>query len=458
MRCPKCKTHNHDKAKFCINCGVSLCSANLPLHSDKLKYIIITVICLFFLLLVVVFFYRSSKQDRYPKRLSDEIAPQSPKAKSEIKSLDSKQPHTFAGAESTVYTINKNKNGHRTFPDNSREATLNKALSVQNTNPLMSLALISKGICIPSSLSGNNIPYDIRTENIIKVMQNLILTLSNKGYDKELEEILTPEVLRKTGNIKIFVDTVHIISDNHGFGSAIQFVEKTRLDFVYPNSAAESKIYNLIVHLYLQWLTEQMNDNNIDSAKSIFDFAEAQFPYNPDIHIAGIQIALKQGNWERAEFLLIEINYPESLSDKVELLRNQISALKGQEGKIVIKFTPGSKHIPVHAVLNGKIKQSFLVDTGASFVTIPTSTIRALGIRINKNAPIINVATAGGVKTAREIILQSITLGRCSVNNIKALVLDIPGQPNLGLLGLNFLHYFHLEINNKKGVLLLKPR
>ena len=458
MRCPKCKTHNHDKAKFCINCGVSLCPANLSSHSVKLKYIIITVICLFFLLFVVVFFYRSNKQDRYPKRLSDEIASLSPKAKSETKSPDTKQSQAFAGAESTVSLINKNKNGHSLFPDNSREATLNKALYVQHTNPLMGLALISKGICIPSSLSENNIPNEMKTENILIVMQNLIIKLSNKGYDKELEEILTPEVLIKTGNVQIFVDTVNIISKNHGYGTAIQFVERTRQDFVYPNSAAEKEIYNLTVDLYLQWLTEQINDNKIDSAKSIFDFAEAQFPYNPDIHIAGVQIALKQGNWERAEFLLNEINYPESLSDKVELLRNQISALKGQEGKFVIKFTPGSKHIPVHAVLNGKIKQSFLVDTGASFVTIPTSTIRALGIRINKNAPVINVATAGGVKTAREIILQSITLGRCSVNNIKALVLDIPGQANLGLLGLNFLHYFHMEINNQKGVLLLKPR
>jgi predicted aspartyl protease len=54
--------------------------------------------------------------------------------------------------------------------------------------------------------------------------------------------------------------------------------------------------------------------------------------------------------------------------------------------------------------------------------------------------------------------LSSITIGGWEVNDVKALVLDIPDQPELGLLGLNYLHNFRMDMNTEAGVLLLEPR
>jgi aspartyl protease family protein len=174
--------------------------------------------------------------------------------------------------------------------------------------------------------------------------------------------------------------------------------------------------------------------------------------------LLGVQLALADNNWVEAEELLADREYPASLRDKVQNLRNQISELKGQEGKIVINFTPGSHYIPVSGILNRDTDLNFIVDTGASMVTIPRSTAEYLGLAVDDRNPMRRVNTAGGVKYAPEVTLSSISIGGWEVNDLKALVLDIPDQPDLGLLGLNFLNKFRMDMNTEQGILLLEPR
>jgi aspartyl protease family protein len=150
--------------------------------------------------------------------------------------------------------------------------------------------------------------------------------------------------------------------------------------------------------------------------------------------------------------------YPLNLQDRVQNLQAQISDLKGQEGKIVIQFRPGTRNIPVTALLNQTVEQKFIVDTGASTVTIPSSTADRLGLSIDSGNPIRKVVTASGVIDAPEVILPSITVEGWEVANITALVVDIPSQSDLGLLGLNFLERFRMDLNTDEGILLLEPR
>jgi len=150
--------------------------------------------------------------------------------------------------------------------------------------------------------------------------------------------------------------------------------------------------------------------------------------------------------------------YPSSLNDKVQNLQTQISELKAQEGKIVINFPPGTRQIPLTAVLNRSADQKFIVDTGASLVTIPRSTAEELGLEVDAGNPMRKVYTAGGVKYAPEVTLSSITLEGWEVNDLKALVLDLPNQSEWGLLGMNYLRRFRMDINTENGVLLLEPR
>jgi clan AA aspartic protease (TIGR02281 family) len=91
-------------------------------------------------------------------------------------------------------------------------------------------------------------------------------------------------------------------------------------------------------------------------------------------------------------------------------------------------------------------------------VTIPGSAARKLGIDIPAAMPKERLVTAGGVIEAPRIILDTITIDGWTERNIPAYVVDIPEQTGIGLLGLNFLNRFRMDLNTKAGVLTLAPR
>ena len=90
--------------------------------------------------------------------------------------------------------------------------------------------------------------------------------------------------------------------------------------------------------------------------------------------------------------------------------------------------------------------------------TIPYATAADLGIPITVRNPRRTVYTAGGVIYAPEVMLDSITLEDFEINNVRALVLDLPNQPETGLLGMNYLRRFRMDLNTDEGLLLLAPK
>jgi predicted aspartyl protease len=56
------------------------------------------------------------------------------------------------------------------------------------------------------------------------------------------------------------------------------------------------------------------------------------------------------------------------------------------------------------------------------------------------------------------VTLSSITLEGFETSNVKALVIDLPDRPDLGLLGLSYLSRFRMDLNTDEGVLLLAPK
>ncbi len=205
-------------------------------------------------------------------------------------------------------------------------------------------------------------------------------------------------------------------------------------------------------------IDSQFNKDYLEGAWRAYRLGSWKLPDNVDIHLSGVQLALAKNDWVEAEKILAMKDYPPSLGDKVQNLQTQISELKAQDGKIVIQFTPGLQQIPASATLNSSANQQFIVDTGASMVTIPQSTAEGLGLVVDERNPMRSVLTAGGVKSAPEVNLSSMTIDGREVNDVKALILDLPNQSEWGLLGLNYLRRFRMDINTENGILLLEPR
>ena len=105
-------------------------------------------------------------------------------------------------------------------------------------------------------------------------------------------------------------------------------------------------------------------------------------------------------------------------------------------------------------LLNKRIKQYLIVDTGASFTVISREAVKELGITIDENTPIIPITTASSVMFNPLVTLRSIRVGEAEVENVDVLVHDLPGH-SAGLLGNSFLNKFKVVLDSVNGKMTL---
>lgn len=96
-----------------------------------------------------------------------------------------------------------------------------------------------------------------------------------------------------------------------------------------------------------------------------------------------------------------------------------------------------------HYVSSGLINDqpvTFLLDTGATTVSLPMALAHALGLPLR---PGVSSKTANGIVQTFDARLDSVTLGGFTVRNLRATVLpNLPGEEVL--LGMDFLKRFEL--------------
>ncbi len=116
--------------------------------------------------------------------------------------------------------------------------------------------------------------------------------------------------------------------------------------------------------------------------------------------------------------------------------------------------------IIVPATVNETTPAEFVVDTGAAYTLISKAKAMELDINLqDQNLPRISLQTANGVITAPLVTLDSIAIGGMQVRNLTAAVHDVFADPEVsGLLGLNFLSHFRMDIDTKNHVLHLEKK
>ena len=158
-------------------------------------------------------------------------------------------------------------------------------------------------------------------------------------------------------------------------------------------------------------------------------------------------------------------NIPEKQREKVGRIEATESAKKPQPQpppslpltKASIPFEKLGQVVIVEAMLNKKTAVRFIVDTGASYTMISSATARELAL--DGNGQTVPFQTANGLIQAPLISLQSITVGGMEINNLTAAIHDILPDPKIsGLLGLNFLTNFRMDIDTQKGLLHLEKK
>lgn len=116
--------------------------------------------------------------------------------------------------------------------------------------------------------------------------------------------------------------------------------------------------------------------------------------------------------------------------------------------RIVLPAGSGG-HFAATGSINGRNVQ-FIVDTGASLVTISQSVADRIGLDY-RHGQALSALTANGAVQARRVSLNVVRVGDVNVYNVEAIVL--PTSMDMVLLGNSYLAHFQMKRENDQMVL-----
>ena len=334
------------------------------------------------------------------------------------------------------------------------ENVLNRGMSIPSVGKLEAFA---EGLRMDSRFSEEDVPYQLGPQSIVKHMHSIALDLTKNGFARDVVRILDENIIIEAQNLTLLKDSVLARVETEDYNKAIQFLERIKKNIFEIKGQGISGLSQFHAKLYKDWLRKILDHGGYYSGMVAFEDAKRKFPDDIELHLLGVEVALAEKNWARARELLQMRDYPETMRDWVGELENNIQEVQANEGAVTIRFNPGAKHIPVKVYLNGTHSFRFILDTGATMCSIPSSAVDRLRIDIDQTTPIL-ISTAGGYAETYEVKLKSVELEGFRVSNMEALIIDIPGFRDYGLLGQNFLNNFHIEIDNQKGILRLKKK
>lgn len=98
------------------------------------------------------------------------------------------------------------------------------------------------------------------------------------------------------------------------------------------------------------------------------------------------------------------------------------------------------------------------LDTGASNTTIPLKVANALGYDLSNPKQEVEIITGGGTVSAKIVTVRKLTALGQTVKDIDVLCHDLPENSIIdGLLGMNFLEHFDIDISFSTNTIELHP-
>lgn len=340
-----------------------------------------------------------------------------------------------------------------------QETQFSKGLAMRaDTAPIEKLELLAGGFLLYPQFSTEFKPLSLRPESISKQIHTLAYELIKDGFSKDVMDVLSDEFILEVKNPELLKDATLARVNTYDHWKAVQYLEGMKRRLFSGGEQYPSDLDTFHSQLYKDWIKQSIEEEIFHSGRIGFEAGKSLFPNDVELYLLGIELAVSEKSWERADELLKMRNFPQEFREQVESLESFIEKKLDEERTVVIRFSPGSKRIPAKAHLNRQVWQDFIIDTGAEVSLIPSRAARALGLKVTRSTPVRGLAGVAGVTLAYEVTLDSIELNGFPIRNIPVLVVDMPIESDVGVLGNDFLKNFDIEIDNQNGILKLRPR
>lgn len=165
---------------------------------------------------------------------------------------------------------------------------------------------------------------------------------------------------------------------------------------------------------------------------------------------------------QQIKLLLSGFNYimTHSIEGQIKKIIITGEKLPKQRGLIIDTKRQGNHHL-VTGIISGpspdKIEVTFLIDTGADYITLPQSMLDSLGIATDSLTK-ISLQTANGKITGNLGQLKTVEIGNEVLENIAAVFIPDKALNGVKLLGMNALGRYQITLDDKRQTMtLIKP-
>ncbi|HVP91525.1 MAG TPA: aspartyl protease family protein [Terriglobales bacterium] len=340
----------------------------------------------------------------------------------------------------------------------SREARFARLLALgDGAPPLIQLQGFVEAFRARAVFDEEDLPAHLRTEGVIGKMHERAAELTASGAAADVVRVLDDAALLETGSAALVEDVVLARARLRDHESALLELARLEKKLFGARGGPPPGLRDFEAGLYKDWLKEILEKHSPHGLDAV-EKAKLAFPDDVEIHLLGVEVAVMEKEWARAAELLQMRTYPDALTGRVKMIENLIQEGQKDEGVVVLRFDPGTDHIPVEAYINGKLLQKFIIDTGATTSSIPSSAVDALGLKIDDSTKAVVVEGIAGRSVTYEVTLDSVELAGLRTLNVKAVVVNLASYEDTGILGQNFLNNFRVDIDYKKGILRLRKR
>jgi hypothetical protein len=132
------------------------------------------------------------------------------------------------------------------------------------------------------------------------------------------------------------------------------------------------------------------------------------------------------------------------------------------DGEIALPYEGDGRRLTMPVVFEqaGRTSELYLLlDTGATYTSVPTAVLEGLGVRLRADAPEVTMQTAGGERKARLALLDRVWLGDLAVDGVAVATCDdCRVSDAVGLLGLNVAGGYNLSIDADRHEVVFTPR
>jgi clan AA aspartic protease (TIGR02281 family) len=202
---------------------------------------------------------------------------------------------------------------------------------------------------------------------------------------------------------------------------------------------------------YHQLARDALKENDGRRAELAYVEGLEQIPASAILRLHLGQLYQEWEIYQDAIRLLEEAKQLDSaLAQRADALLGRIDDILSSREAVVIPIPEGAPSISAKVLLDGRMEETFVIDTGATYTAISETLARRLGYAFERGER-INVTTAAGRMQVRRIRLVSVSLQGYAVHNLPVIVLPDSKGRSLNLLGLNFLNYFKYSVDSTRG-------